>query len=38
MEHPIAIMVISVGYAGFVIKETKIYFKMKIKSERILNL
>jgi len=31
-------MEIIVGYAGFVKKEMKIYFNMKIKSEIILNL
>jgi len=31
-------MGIIVGYSGFVKKEIKIYFNMKIKSERILNL
>ena len=31
-------MGIVVGYAGFVKKETKIYFRLKIKSEGTLNL
>jgi hypothetical protein len=31
-------MGIYVGYAGFVKKEKKIYFRMKIKSKGILNL